>query len=85
MAEKALSSITSSVREINEMNTQITLSADKQYSVSERINRNIEEINKLGYENASGAEQTAMANQSLVFYGLGASKPYNTLQSDPVG
>ena len=64
-AGESLSTITSSVSTINEMNTQIASAAEEQTDVAEEINRNIVDINQISDQNAQGANQILEASENL--------------------
>ncbi|MGD8484698.1 MAG: methyl-accepting chemotaxis protein, partial [Thioalkalispiraceae bacterium] len=64
-AGTALESITSSVAEINSMNTQIAEAARQQGQVAEEINQNVSNITSVAHETASGADQLSQASHEL--------------------
>lgn len=64
-AGESLSTITSSVSTINEMNTQIASAAEEQTGVAEDINRNIIDINQISDQNAQGANQILDASENV--------------------
>ena len=61
----ALEDITSAVSKITDMNTQIAAAAEEQAAVADEINRNIVQINTLGDQNASGANETTTASEEM--------------------
>ncbi|QEY15438.1 methyl-accepting chemotaxis protein [Cellvibrio sp. KY-GH-1] len=64
-AGNSLSSISSAVREIADMATQIATAAEEQSSVTSEIDRNLVQINTLAMNAAEGASKTAMESQRL--------------------
>ncbi len=64
-AGESLSSITSAVETISQMNTQIATAAEEQTAVSDEISRNIENIQEMSDQTASGSEQIALASEKL--------------------
>ena len=64
-AGEVLNSITSSVTNINDMNTLIASSAEEQNSVAEEINRNVVSISQAAEQSATAAAQTASASEEL--------------------
>lgn len=61
----ALEDITNAVSKITDMNTQIAAAAEEQAAVADEINRNIVQINTLGDQNASGANETTTASEEM--------------------
>ncbi|MDX2503829.1 MAG: methyl-accepting chemotaxis protein [Gammaproteobacteria bacterium] len=64
-ADESLKSINTAVNTILEMNTDIAISADKQSSVADNINKNIVSINQVAEETVLGSEQTAASSEEL--------------------
>lgn len=64
-AEQALAVISNAVQTINDMNTQIATAVEEQATVTEDISRNLTQIQGVGEETATGAEQTASASREL--------------------
>ncbi len=62
----ALSTITSSVKQISEMNTQIASAADQQSAVAEDIDRGIINISQVAEKTAAGSEQSTQSSQELL-------------------
>jgi methyl-accepting chemotaxis protein len=62
---EVLESITNSINQISDMNTQIASAAEEQSVVAEEINRNVVGINEIGEHTAQGAQQTASASEGL--------------------
>ena len=61
----AITSISSAVDAINDMNAQIACAAEEQSAVSEEINKSITNISDLSQQTAGGAQQTAEATLQL--------------------
>lgn len=64
-AGESLASITSAVNTILEMNTQIATAAEQQSSVAEEISQNVDNIQSISVQNASGAEQAAASSSQV--------------------
>jgi methyl-accepting chemotaxis protein len=64
-AHQALTEITRSVTEIDDMNTQIASAAEQQSTVSEMISQSVAQIASLAEESMTAAEQTAHAATEL--------------------
>jgi len=64
-AGEALSSITTQVDRINDMNTQIASAAKQQSAVSEEVNRNIQNINQMADQTSENAQLASSASQQL--------------------
>lgn len=64
-AAHALESITRSVAQIEEMNTQIASAAEEQSTASEELNQSNESIRELAEAAASGAEQVTSASEEM--------------------
>lgn len=64
-ARRSLSSITESVRTINDMNNQIAVASRQQSEVAEEMNRNVVGISDVADENARAARQVATATEDL--------------------
>ncbi len=65
LADKSLGSITGAVGSINQMNTQIATASEEQTAVSEEIQRNVINIQRIADETSLGAEQTTNASVEL--------------------
>ncbi len=64
-AGESLEEITNSVATINDMNNQISSSANEQGSVASEINQNIKTISEIGERTSQGAQRTATASQEM--------------------
>lgn len=64
-AGEVLTNITSSVTNINDMNTLIASSAEEQNSVAEEINRNVVSISQMAEVASDGASHTAETSEDL--------------------
>ncbi len=64
-AGSALQAITSAVSNINQMNSQIAAASDSQLSVSQQVNHNIHNIEKLTNESATISQQITRAGSEL--------------------
>ncbi len=65
LAGSSLNNIAASVAEIDSMSSQIAVAATQQAEVAQNMNNNIERINGIVKETASGAQQTAKEGESL--------------------
>ena len=63
--DSALSRISESIVEINDMCANIATAAEEQTAVAEEVNNNIDQINSMTQETASGAEDTAAAGGNI--------------------
>ena len=68
-AGESLSSITSAVEIIVDMNVQIATASEEQSAVSEEINRNVINIQDISEKTADGSEQTASVSAELAQHG----------------
>lgn len=64
-AGESLTTITSAVETISDMNTQIATAAEEQTAVSDEISRNIENIQEMSHQTSAGSEQIAEASEKL--------------------
>ncbi len=64
-AGEVLQSISGSIMQISDMNTQIASASEEQSQVAEEINRNVVGISEIGEHTAQGAQQTASASDGL--------------------
>ncbi|OOZ38712.1 hypothetical protein BOW53_14400 [Solemya pervernicosa gill symbiont] len=64
-AGSALDTITQTVANVGEMNSQIAGAAEEQSSVAEEVNRSIVSINDLSAETTTAADQTSEASAAL--------------------
>lgn len=64
-AGEVLTSITSSVTNINDMNTLIASAAEEQNAVAEEINRSVVSISQVAEVASEGAAQTASTSEDL--------------------
>ena len=64
-AGDALVSITESITEINDMNTQVATAAEEQSQVTQDINRNVVNMSELVNQNVTGISQSASASNEL--------------------
>ncbi|MFL0797387.1 MAG: methyl-accepting chemotaxis protein [Cellvibrionaceae bacterium] len=64
-AGESLTSITTAVETISQMNTQIATAAEEQTAVSDEISQNIVNIQEMSNQTASGSEQIAQASEKL--------------------
>jgi len=61
----SLTAIATSIRTINEMNTQIAAAAEEQTAVANEINKNIINITQVAEESTAGSEKTTTASNQL--------------------
>jgi len=64
-AAKVLTTITSAINTINDMNTQIASAAEQQGAVAQEIDRNVTSIHQVANETSEGAVRTASASDNL--------------------
>jgi len=65
MAGSSLSTIASSVSQIDDMSTQIATAAEQQSAVADNMNSNIDRIKDMAASNASSSHQTSQAGLDL--------------------
>ncbi|HHH44742.1 MAG TPA: PAS domain S-box protein [Gammaproteobacteria bacterium] len=65
-AGKALEDITTAIRKISDMNTQIATAAEEQSAVAEEINGNVATINELGQGTSDAAFKNGEISQQLI-------------------
>lgn len=68
-AGESLSTITSAVEIIVDMNVQIATASEEQSAVSEEINRNVINIQEISEKTSDGSEQTASVSAELARHG----------------
>ncbi len=61
----ALTTISNSIGEINDMSTQIASAAEEQSVVVDEINKNVVQINNVAEQTSAGAKQTSVASSDL--------------------
>ena len=65
LAGTSLTTISSSVSEIDNMSTQIATATEQQNAVAENMKNNIDNINNMAIDNATSTQQTSEAGQDL--------------------
>jgi methyl-accepting chemotaxis protein len=64
-ANHALNAITESIAQIDQKSSQIATAAEEQRTVTEEMSRNIDHINNMATQNATGSQQTSAAGTEL--------------------